>query len=130
MAELTRRYIVMQMTTEGPFDLRDPDAPFVLRPWKDPAALKALESYRDHCYPELAAEITAWIEAIGAGPSIRGSVGARNELYLASRALAPPTSGQSAPTRAASGRGTPGRRARTKAKVKPRRARKKRPRRP
>ena len=89
MAELSRRYIVMQMATEGPFDLRDPDVPFVLKPWKDPAALKALEAYRDHCYPELAAEITAWIAAIGGGPAIRGTVGVRNEVHLASRAPAP-----------------------------------------
>ena len=89
MAELSRRYIVMQMATEGPFDLRDPDVPFVLKPWKDPAALKALEAYRDHCYPELAAEISAWIAAIGGGPAIRGTVGVRNEVHLASRAPAP-----------------------------------------
>jgi hypothetical protein len=82
MAELTRRYIVMQMATEGPFDLQDLDAPFVLKPWKDPAALKALAAYRDHCYPELAAELSAWIAAIGAGPVPRGDVGARNEAHL------------------------------------------------
>ena len=114
---------------------RDPDVPFVLKPWKDPAALKALEAYRDHCYPELAAEITAWIAAIGAGPAIRGSVGARNEGHLASRAPAPSV-GQP-PGRAASRSGQPGRRVRGTAKA-PRRpagrrgpaARKKRPRRP
>ena len=57
MAELTRRYIVMQMAAEGPFDLADPDAPFVLKPWKDPAALQALIAYRRHCYAELAQEL-------------------------------------------------------------------------
>jgi hypothetical protein len=130
MPELTRRYIVMQMATEGPFDLRDPDAPFVLKPWKDPAALKALEAYRDHCYPELAAEITAWIAAIGAGPAIRGTVGARNELHLASRPPVPATPARPASAQAASGRGTPTRPARAKAKVKRRRpARKKKSRR-
>ena len=66
MAELTRRYIVMPMSTEGPFDLQDPDAPFVLKPWKDPAALSALIAYRDSCYPELAQELTTWITAIAA----------------------------------------------------------------
>jgi len=85
MAELTRRYIVMQMATEGPFDLREPDGVFVLKPWKDPAALRALEAYRDHCYPALAAELSAWIDAIGAGPVMRGGVGARNEEFLVAR---------------------------------------------
>lgn len=85
MAELTRRYIVMQMAAEGPFDLRDVDAPFVLRPWKDPAALRALEAYRDHCYEELARELDQWIAAIAAGPKLRGDVGSRNELAAAAR---------------------------------------------
>ncbi len=80
MAELTRRYIVMQMAAEGPFDIADPDAPFVLKPWKDPAALQALIAYRRHCYPELAEELGRWIGAITAGPKIRGGVGSRNEL--------------------------------------------------
>jgi hypothetical protein len=86
MAELTRRYIVMAMATEGPFDLKDPDVPFVLKPWKDPAALRALEAYRAHCYPELAVELDAWIRAISSGPVVRGGVGTRNEQYLATRA--------------------------------------------
>lgn len=81
MPELTRRYIVMSMATEAPFDMHDPDAPFVLKPWKDPAAVRALEAYRDHCYPELAADLTTWIRVIGAGPRVRGGVGARNEAH-------------------------------------------------
>jgi len=85
MAELTRRYIVMQMATEGPFDIRDADAPFVLKPWKDPAALHALRAYRDSCYEELAQELDQWIRAIAAGPEIRGGVGARNEQAEAAR---------------------------------------------
>jgi len=80
MAELTRRYIVMQMAAEGPFDIADPDAPFVLKPWKDPAALQALIAYRRHCYAELAQELDQWIRVIVAGPKIRGGVGSRNEL--------------------------------------------------
>ena len=89
MAELTRRYIVMQMAEEGPFDLADPDAPFVLKPWKDPAALQALIVYRRHCYPELAEELDQWIRAIAAGPKVRGGVGSRNEMTsLARRKLA------------------------------------------
>jgi hypothetical protein len=91
MPELTRRYIVMAMATEGPFDMRDPEAAFVLKPWKDPAALKALETYRDHAYPELARELTAWIEVIQKGPVVRGGVGKRNEEHMKSqpRAAAP-----------------------------------------
>jgi hypothetical protein len=85
MAELTRRYIVMQMATEGPFDIRDADAPFVLKPWKDPAALHALRAYRDYCYDELAQELDQWIRAIASGPQVRGGVGARNEQAEAAR---------------------------------------------
>ncbi len=85
MTELTRRYIVMQMAAEGPFDFTDPDAPFVLKPWKDPAALQALIVYREHCYPELAQELDQWVRAILAGPKIRGGVGSRNELTAPAR---------------------------------------------
>ena len=85
MAELTRRYIVMPMATEAPFDPSDADAVFVLKPRKDPAALKALEAYRDHCYPELRRDLDAWIETIKAGPVLRGGGGERNAQYLASR---------------------------------------------
>lgn len=88
MAELTRRYIVMSMGTEGPFDRKDPDGAFVLKPWKDPAALEALVAYRDHCYPELARELGEWIAAIRSGPRVRGDVGARNEAYMTSKASA------------------------------------------
>ena len=86
MPELTRRYIVMAMATDGPFDLKDPEAPFVLKPWKDPAAVRALAAYRDVCYPALAEELTKWVEAISAGPVIRGGVGVRNEQHMAARA--------------------------------------------
>lgn len=85
MAELTRRYIVMQMAAEGPFDIADPEAPFVLKPWKDPAALQALIAYREHCYAELAQELDQWVRAIMAGPKIRGGVGSRNELTAPAR---------------------------------------------
>jgi hypothetical protein len=81
MAELTRRYLVMPLATEAPFDLSDPDGPFVLKPWKDPAALRALAAYRDNCYPELARELNAWIKTIKAGPTLRGGVGRRNEPH-------------------------------------------------
>lgn len=86
MPELTRRYIVMAMATEAPFDVHDPEAPFVLKPWKDPAALRALEAYRDHCYPELASDLTGWIQAIRSGARIRGGVGARNDAHAGPRA--------------------------------------------
>lgn len=81
MAELTRRYVVMTMATEAPFELTDPEGVFVLKPWKDPAALRALRTYRDHCYPELARDLDAWIRAIERGPVVRGDVGRRNEAY-------------------------------------------------
>ena len=111
MTELTRRYIVMAMATEGPFDPRDPDVPFVLKPWKDPAALRALEAYRAHCYPELGVEIDAWIKAIESGPLIRGGVGTRNAQHLATR--------QKVETRQkAKDTRRDGRRARPKAKAK------------
>jgi len=90
MRELTRRYIVMSMATEGPFDLRDRDAAFVLKPWKDPAALAALDAYRQHCYPELASELTVWIGEISSGPRVRGGIGARNEAHAAASAKSRP----------------------------------------
>jgi len=102
MAELTRRYIVMQMAAEGPFDLTDPDAAFVLKPWKDPAALRALAMYRQHCYPELAQELDQWIKAIMAGPKIRGGVGSRNELTAPARRKPAPKSRPKAKSKAKS----------------------------
>ena len=81
MAELTRRYVVMTMATDGPFDTRDVDGAFVLKPWKDPAALHALRAYADRCYPELARDLAAWIRAVERGPVVRGDVGRRNEEH-------------------------------------------------
>jgi hypothetical protein len=81
MPELTRRYVVMTLATEAPFDPADADGVFVLKPWKDPAALRALVAYRDSCYPELARDLDAWIRAIEAGPKVRGDVGRRNEAH-------------------------------------------------
>lgn len=99
MPELTRRYIVMAMATEAPFDVHDPEAPFVLKPWKDEAALRALEAYRDHCYPELAADLAGWIQAIRSGARLRGGVGTRNDVYAAPRSK--PRGGAPAGRRAA-----------------------------
>ena len=82
MPALTRRYVVMPLATEAPFDLRDPDGAFVLKPWKDPAALRALRAYRENCFPELRRDLDAWIRAIEAGPTVRGDVGRRNERHL------------------------------------------------
>ena len=87
MAALTRRYIVMSLATEASFDRRDPDGAFVLKPWKDPAALCALRTYRDNCFPELRRDLDAWIRAIEAGPVLRGDIGRRNERHV----QAPPT---------------------------------------
>lgn len=82
MPALTRRYVVMPLATEAPFDPGDADGAFVLKPWKDPAALRALRAYRDNCFPELRRELDAWIRAIEAGPAVRGDVGRRNEAHL------------------------------------------------
>ena len=82
MAELTRRYVVMTVASEVPFDPNDPDGVFVLKPWKDPAALRAVQAYRDNCYPELARDLDTWITTIVAGPSVRGDVGRRNDPHL------------------------------------------------
>jgi hypothetical protein len=84
MPELTRRYAVLPLAAPAPFDPRDPDAPFVLKPWKDPAALRALRTYRDNCYPELARDLDGWIRLIESGPVVRGDVGRRNERYVRS----------------------------------------------
>jgi hypothetical protein len=81
MAELTRRYAVMALAIDGPFDTRDPDGAFVLKPWKDPAALEALRAYAERCYPELARDLAAWVRAIERGPVVRGDVGRRNEAH-------------------------------------------------
>ncbi|HEV8441654.1 MAG TPA: hypothetical protein VGT40_26505 [Methylomirabilota bacterium] len=97
MPELTRRYIVMAMATEGPFDRKDVEAAFVLKPWKDPAALRALEAYRAHCYPELAEELDDWIKTIASGPAVRGGVGERNERHLAATAKAAPAKASQRP---------------------------------
>ena len=83
MAELMRRYVVMSMAAEAPFDPRDPDGVFVLKPWKDPAALRALMTYRENCYPELSRDLEDWIVTIQAGPVVRGDVGRRNEAHMA-----------------------------------------------
>jgi len=101
MAALTRRYVVMRLATEAPFDPADLDGAFVLKPWKDPAALRALAVYRDNCFPELARDLDAWMRLIAAGPKTRGDIGRRNEPHL--RAAAP------SKTRAAAKR-TPARR--------------------
>ena len=82
MSELTRRYVVMTMATEAPFDPSDPEGVFVLKPWKDPAALRALAAYRQNCYPELGRDLEAWIRMIEAGPVVRGDVGRRNESHV------------------------------------------------
>jgi len=119
MPELTRRYIVMAMATEGPFDVRDLDAPFVLKPWKDPSALAALRAYRDACYPELAAELTAWIDQIAGGTQALGGVGRRNAEYQSARAKVPVR-------RVSKARSTPRRGPRAKMKVAERKTPKKR----
>ena len=109
MAELTRRYVVMAMATDGPFDTRDPDGVFVLKPWKDPAALHALRAYADRCYPELARDLAAWIRAVERGAVVRGDVGRRNEAHQrapASAQRAKPATRRPATSKAAGARGS------------------------
>ena len=89
MAELTRRYVVMALAADAPFDLTDHDAPFVLKPWKDPAALRALQAYRDNCYPALGRDLDEWIRVIAAGPVVRGGVGRRNDEFVRPERQAP-----------------------------------------
>ncbi|HEY3066696.1 MAG TPA: hypothetical protein VGL09_12940 [Methylomirabilota bacterium] len=122
MPELTRRYVVMAMASEAPFDNQDPDGVFVLKPWKDPAALRALVAYRDNCYPELGRDLDAWIQVIEAGPVVRGDVGQRNEPHLKRgaarpRAAAAKTGGRTASRR----RGARASASRGRAKAKKRR---------
>jgi hypothetical protein len=100
MPALTRRYVVATLATEAPFDPGDPDGAFVLKPWKDPAALRALRAYRDNCFPELQRDLDAWIRAIEAGPAVRGDVGRRNEPHL-QRAATPRPARAARPRRAA-----------------------------
>jgi hypothetical protein len=85
MPELTRRYVVMAMAAAAPFDPADRDAPFVLKPWKDPTALIALKTYRDHCYPELARDLDEWIRLVEAGPRVLGGVGRQNEAHASTK---------------------------------------------
>jgi hypothetical protein len=101
MAELMRRYVVMAMATDGPFDTRDPEGAFVLRPWKDPAAVHALRAYADRCYPELARDLAGWIRVIEKGPVVRGDVGRRNEAHARAAAPAAPRTAAPASPRAA-----------------------------
>jgi hypothetical protein len=123
MPELTRRYVVMEMAAAAPFDHADRDAPFVLKPWKDPAALIALRAYRDHCYAELARDLAEWIRLIEAAPGGRGDVGQRNEAHLtalgaasarpaARRAKRRPASGKNRGRAAGRGKRPPARAAR------------------
>jgi hypothetical protein len=81
MPELSRRYVVMALEPRRR-STRSLDGVFVLKPWKDPAALRALVAYRDNCYPELASDLTAWIALIEQGPVVRGGVGRRNEAHV------------------------------------------------
>jgi len=116
MPELTRRYVVSRLATEAPFDLHDPDAPFVLKPWKDPAALAALRAYRERCYPELGRDLEAWIRAIERGPAVRGDVGRRNETHAGVPRAASRTAGAAAGRAATDGaaRGAAAKRAEAK----------------
>jgi hypothetical protein len=90
MTELARRYVVMPLATDAPFDPADPDGAFVLKPWKDPAALRALRAYRDSCFPELRRDLDAWIQTIESGPAVRGDIGRRNEPFARAASVPSP----------------------------------------
>ena len=104
MPELSRRYVVMALGAEAPFDPHDLDGVFVLKPWKDPAALRALLAYRDNCYPELASDLTAWIALIEQGPVVRGGVGRRNEPHVRPGEAERPARAKAAPVARATAR--------------------------
>ena len=116
MPELRKRYIVMTMAAEVPFDAEDPDAAFVLKPWKDPAALRALMTYRDNCYPELGQDLDAWIRTIASGAAVRGDVGRRNEPHVKPE-TSMASNGQAPAGRAAGDRGRARTVPRTQARV-------------
>ncbi len=59
-------------------DTQDVDSPFVLKPRKDPAAMKALECYADFCELELSKQIKRWIQLIKKAPKVVGTQGKRN----------------------------------------------------
>jgi hypothetical protein len=111
MAELTRRYVVMPLATPAPFDPWDANAAFVLKPWKDPAALRALKTYQDNCYPELAQDLSAWIGLIEDGTAVLGDVGRRNAQHLM---------GQADPATPAPAAGGPAATGRTRRRSRPR----------
>lgn len=130
MPELTRRYVVMAMATEAPFDLDDPEGVFVLKPWKDPAALRALQRYAENCYPELAHDLAEWMRHIEAGTVVRGGVGRRNEPHVrparaaaAAGARRSRATGAPARARAKAARPTAGRKGRRPASPKKKRPR-------
>jgi hypothetical protein len=133
VSELTRRYVVMALATAAPFDPTDADGAFVLKPWKDPAALRALAAYRDNCYPELARDLDAWIRAIQAGPVVRGDVGRRNEGHLkkghAKRKSGPGKNGRAEPRASRTGHPRPKPSSRTPLQQKHRRGTRRRRRR-
>jgi hypothetical protein len=113
MPALTRRYVVMTLATEAPFDPGDADGVFPLKPWKDPAALRALRTYRDNCFPELRRDLDAWIQVIEAGPAIRGDVGRRNEPHLQAKARPRPARARrAAPKASRAARKKPGKKRR------------------
>jgi hypothetical protein len=126
MSELTRRYLVMPLAADAPFDPADRDGVFVLKPWKDPAALRALAAYRDHCYPELARDLDAWIRAIENGPSVRGDVGRRNDAHVGHRGTRGRKAGATRKTPGASGHPRPKPTSGHPRQQKPRRVRRRR----
>jgi len=68
-------------------DPDDVDSPFVLMPRKDPAAFAAMIQYARYCESGLAAEIGQWLKKIASEPPRYGTQGARNSVYLRTKAV-------------------------------------------
>ena len=68
-------------------DSDDIDAPFVLMPRKDPAALYAMMHYAQMCETDLANEINVWLGKIIESSPVYGTQGARNRIAIRSRQL-------------------------------------------
>ena len=57
------------------------DRLLAIKPVSDPAALKALMAYRDNCHPELAKDLSNWINAILAQGLRLSKTGHDNLVY-------------------------------------------------
>lgn len=92
---LRPKYMVAKIGVDGKIfgpgmkatDPDDIDAPFVLMPRKDPAALAALCTYIDLCEPQLANELRPWLRSIARAKPVYGTQGERNLIAVRVRML-------------------------------------------